>query len=142
MAINVEAPSPMPLSNWDYGECRGWCDRQYRKPLGLHPGPDHPIYVMSKAAISSLTKCLERDHTHQKSGQTHRPNEVNTSMWRTGLTFVGLTQIKLEELSASVPLGRIAEPEDIADVVTFLASEEAQYICGALVEVNGGKPVA
>jgi len=45
-------------------------------------------------------------------------------------------------LNASVPLGRIAEPEDIADVIAFLASEEARYICGALVEVNGGKPVA
>lgn len=38
-------------------------------------------------------------------------------------------------------LGRIAEPEDIADVITFLASYAARYMCGALVEVNGGKPV-
>ena len=45
------------------------------------------------------------------------------------------------ELGKSVPLGRIAEPEDIADVVLFLASDAARYICGALVEVNGGKPV-
>jgi NAD(P)-dependent dehydrogenase (short-subunit alcohol dehydrogenase family) len=41
-----------------------------------------------------------------------------------------------------VPLGRIAEPEDIADVVLFLASEKSRYMCGALVEVNGGKAVA
>jgi NAD(P)-dependent dehydrogenase (short-subunit alcohol dehydrogenase family) len=40
-----------------------------------------------------------------------------------------------------VPLGRIAEPEDIADVVLFLASDQARYVCGALLEVNGGKPV-
>ena len=39
----------------------------------------------------------------------------------------------------TVPLGRIAEPEDIADVVVFLASGEARYVCGALVEVNGAK---
>jgi len=48
----------------------------------------------------------------------------------------------VEELGRSVPLGRIAEPEDIADVVLFLASDAARYMCGALVEVNGGKPVA
>ena len=47
----------------------------------------------------------------------------------------------IDELNASVPLGRIAEPEDIADVVAFLASDQARYMCGALVEVNGGKPV-
>ena len=42
---------------------------------------------------------------------------------------------------SSVPLGRIAQPEDIADVVVFLASDKARYMCGALLEVNGGKPV-
>ncbi|MCB1638325.1 MAG: SDR family oxidoreductase, partial [Thiothrix sp.] len=33
------------------------------------------------------------------------------------------------------------EPEEIADVIVFLASEKARYMCGSLVEVNGGKPV-
>ena len=48
----------------------------------------------------------------------------------------------ISELNHSVPLGRIADPEDIADVILFLASDQARYICGALVEVNGGKPVS
>ncbi|MGI9435694.1 MAG: SDR family oxidoreductase, partial [Geminicoccaceae bacterium] len=48
----------------------------------------------------------------------------------------------ISDLDQSVPLGRIAQPEDIADFVAFLASNEARYICGALIEVNGGKPVA
>ncbi|MEO0443846.1 MAG: SDR family oxidoreductase, partial [Pseudomonadota bacterium] len=48
----------------------------------------------------------------------------------------------VEELGKTVPLGRIAEPEDIADVILFLASDDARYICGTLVEVNGGKPVS
>ena len=54
---------------------------------------------------------------------------------------VGLADKAVAELNASVPLGRIAEPEDIADAVAFLASDDARYMCGALVEVNGGKPV-
>jgi NAD(P)-dependent dehydrogenase (short-subunit alcohol dehydrogenase family) len=39
-------------------------------------------------------------------------------------------------------LGRVAEPADIADVVLFLASDAARYLCGSVVEVNGGKPVS
>ncbi|MEM8977708.1 MAG: SDR family oxidoreductase, partial [Pseudomonadota bacterium] len=45
------------------------------------------------------------------------------------------------QLDATVPLGRIAQPDDVADVVAFLASDDARYMCGALLEVNGGKPV-
>jgi NAD(P)-dependent dehydrogenase (short-subunit alcohol dehydrogenase family) len=48
----------------------------------------------------------------------------------------------MAELDKTVPLGRIAQPEDIAEVVLFLASDHARYMCGSLVEVNGGKPVA
>jgi NAD(P)-dependent dehydrogenase (short-subunit alcohol dehydrogenase family) len=48
---------------------------------------------------------------------------------------------ELKTLNDSVPLGHIAEPEEIADVILFLASNSARYMCGALVEVNGGKPV-
>ena len=50
-------------------------------------------------------------------------------------------QKAIDDLNASVPLGRIAEPQDITDVITFLASDAARYMCGSLVEVNGGKPV-
>jgi NAD(P)-dependent dehydrogenase (short-subunit alcohol dehydrogenase family) len=48
----------------------------------------------------------------------------------------------IADLDRSVPLGRIAQPEDIADVVWFLASDAARYVCGALLEVNGGKSVS
>jgi len=99
---------------------------------------------LADAAIASLTQCLGRDHAHQNIRvNAVCPNEVNTPMLRTGFSIRGLDpDTAIEDLNASVPLGRIAEPEDIADVIAFLASEEARYICGALVEVNGGKPVA
>ena len=47
----------------------------------------------------------------------------------------------VEELGKTVPLGHIAEPEEIADVIAFLASHDARYICGETVEVTGAKPV-
>ena len=83
------------------------------------------------------------DHAHQNIRvNAVCPNEVNTPMIRTGFQMRGLDpDAAIDELNASVPLGRIAEPQDIADVVLFLASDQARYICGALIEVNGGKSV-
>jgi meso-butanediol dehydrogenase / (S,S)-butanediol dehydrogenase / diacetyl reductase len=64
-------------------------------------------------------------------------------MIRSGFERRGLDPDKaVQELNKSVPLGRIAEPEDIADVIAFLASDEARYIAGETVEVTGAKPVS
>lgn len=110
---------------------------------GLRPGPDHPLYVMSKAAVAALTQCLGRDHAHQGIRvNAVCPNEVNTPMLRSGFAVRGLNpDDAVAKLNASVPLGHIAEPDEIADVILFLASDAARYMCGALVEVHGGKAV-
>jgi NAD(P)-dependent dehydrogenase (short-subunit alcohol dehydrogenase family) len=98
---------------------------------------------MTKAAIASLTQCMGMDH----AGAGIRinavaPNEVNTPMLRTGFAKRGFDpDTAVAELGRTVPLGRIAEPEDIAEVILFLASDAARYIVGTVVEVNGGKPV-
>lgn len=145
MAVNVEAPfrlcrSAIPVMAGGGGgvivnTASCW---------GLRPGPDHAIYCMSKAAIAALTQCMGMDHAHQGIRiNAVCPNEVDTPMLRSGFAARGLDpESAVAELNASVPLGRIAQPEDIADVVAFLASDAARYICGTLVEVNGGKPVS
>jgi len=145
MAVNIEAPfrlcrATIPIMSMNGGgsivnTASCW---------GLSPGPDHPIYIMSKAALASFTQCLGRDHAHQNIRvNAVCPNEVNTPMIRSGFSIRGLDPDKaIEELSKTVPLGRIAEPDDISDVILFLASDEARYMCGSLVEVNGGKPVS
>jgi len=144
MAINVEAPfrlcrAAIPIIN----RAGGGAIVNVASCWGVHPGPNHPLYVMSKAAIASLTKCLGMDHAHQGIRvNAVCPNEVNTPMLRSGFQSRGLDPNRaIEELDASVPLGRIAEPEDIADVILFLASDQARYLCGALIEANGGKSV-
>jgi len=111
---------------------------------GLRPGPRHPVYCMTKAAIASLTQCMGMDHAHQNIRiNAVAPNEVNTPMLRTGFIKRGYDpDSAVIELGKSVPLGRIAEPEDIADVVLFLASDAARYMCGTIVEINGGKSVS
>ena len=145
MGVNVEAPfricrAAIPLmAKADGGaivnvsSCWG----------GKAPGPNHALYCATKAALASLTQCMGMDH----AGEGVRvnavcPNEVNTPMLRTGFEVRGLDpDTAIAELGKSVPLGRIAEPRDIADVILFLASDASRYMCGALVEVNGGKPV-
>lgn len=110
---------------------------------GLYPGPGHAAYCTSKAAVASFSKCLGRDHAPDGIRvNAVCPNEVNTPMIRTGFVRRGFDPEKaIAELNKSVPLGRIAEPEDIADVVYFLCSDAARYIAGTAVEVNGAKPV-
>lgn len=111
---------------------------------GKAPGPNHALYCMTKAAVTSLTQCMGMDHAHQGIRvNAVCPNEVDTPMLRSGFEARGLDpETAIAELGGTVPLGRIAEPEDIADVVLFLASDAARYMTGALVEVNGGKPVS
>ena len=145
MAVNIEAPfrlcrSTIPI----LAKKGGGSIVNIASCWGLNPGPDHPIYIMSKAALASFTQCLGRDHAHQNIRvNAVCPNEVNTPMIRSGFSIRGLDPEKaIKELNDTVPLGRIAEPDDISDVILFLASNEARYMCGSLVEVNGGKPVS
>ncbi len=144
MAINVEAPfricrAAIPIM----AAAGGGTIVNTSSCWGLRPGPNHPLYVMSKSAVASLTQCLGRDHAHQGIRvNAVCPNEVDTPMLRSGFEARGLDpECAIADLNASVPLGHIARPEEIADVVVFLCSDQARYMCGALLEVNGGKPV-
>ncbi len=145
VSVNIEAPfricrAAIPLLE----ENGGGAIVNVASCWGVYPGQNHPLYCMTKAALASLTQCLGKDHAHQGIRvNAVCPNEVNTPMIRSGFEIRGLDPDRaILELNQSVPLGRIAEPEDIADVVLFLASEKSRYMCGALVEVNGGKAVA
>jgi len=143
-AVNVEAPfricrAAIPI----LADAGGGAIVNIASCWGVHPGPNHPIYCMSKAALASMTQCLGHDHAHQGIRiNAVCPNEVDTPMLRSGFEDRGLDpDTAIASLDASVPLGHIAQPQEIADVVVFLASENARYICGTLVEVNGGKAV-
>lgn len=144
LGVNVQAPfricrAAIPIM----AERGGGAIVNVASCWGVRPGPNHAVYCMTKAAIASLTQCMGMDHAHQNIRiNAVCPNEVNTPMLRTGFAKRGFDpDTAVAELGKTVPLGRIAEPEDIAEVVVFLASDAARYMCGALVEVNGGKPV-
>jgi NAD(P)-dependent dehydrogenase (short-subunit alcohol dehydrogenase family) len=110
---------------------------------GLYPGTGHVASCTSKGAVAIFSKCLGRDHAADGIRvNAVCPNEVNTPMIRTGFERRGFNpDSAIQELNRTVPLGRIAEPEDIADVVCFLASDAARYIAGTAIEVSGAKAV-
>jgi NAD(P)-dependent dehydrogenase (short-subunit alcohol dehydrogenase family) len=91
-------------------------------------------YMASKLGIVGLTRGMARELApHRIRVNAVAPGVTNTAMPRLGNTEEGLTA-----LGRANPTGRLAEPEDIADVVVFLATDEARYVVGQLVHVNGG----
>lgn len=107
---------------------------------GLHPAPGHIAYNTSKAAVAAFTLNLARDYAADKVRvNAVCPGEVRTPMLESNLARSGRT---LDDLNALVPFGRIGEPEEIAATMAFLASDEAPYLCGALIEITGAQAVA
>ncbi len=144
VGVNMEAPFRVSRAAINImAEAGGGAIVNTASCWGLRPGPNHAVYCMTKAALASLTQCMGMDHAHQGIRiNAVAPNEVNTPMLRTGFAKRGFDpDTAIAELGKSVPIGHVADPEEIADVILFLASEDARYMCGSIVEVNGGKPV-
>lgn len=107
---------------------------------GLHPAPNHIAYNVTKAAVASFTQNLARDYAPQKIRvNAVCPGEIHTPMLEAGVTRSGRTIADLDRL---VPFGRIGRPEEVAALVAFLASDEAAFMCGSLVEITGAQAVA
>ena len=107
---------------------------------GAVGGRGHAAYCASKGAVHNLTRALALDHA--KDGirvNAVCPGEVDTPMLRTGGRDEAVTESYLSDLADRVvPIGRLAQPVEIARVVVFLASPEASYMTGALVPVDAG----
>jgi len=107
---------------------------------GLYPAPGHVAYNVSKAAVVAFTKNLARDYAPDNIRvNAVAPGEIHTPMLESGLERNGRT---IADLHALVPFGRIGKPEEVAALVAFLASDEAPYICGSVVEITGAQAVA
>jgi 3-oxoacyl-[acyl-carrier protein] reductase len=91
-------------------------------------------YSASKAALEVLTRCLARE----LGPRGIRVNAVAPGLVRTHTSRVYWEDGKDAERAAVLPLGRLGEPEDVADAVTFLLSDEASWITGTVLPVDGG----
>jgi NAD(P)-dependent dehydrogenase (short-subunit alcohol dehydrogenase family) len=96
-------------------------------------------YVASKAGVMGLTKALALEFA--KQGITVNcvpPGSIDTPMLR-GAVSDGSTGSQVEQMAAMLPVGRLGRGEDIAAACSFFASEEAGYITGQILGVNGGR---
>jgi 3-oxoacyl-[acyl-carrier protein] reductase len=92
-----------------------------------------PGYGSSKAAMDALTKTLARQLAcYGINVNAVSPHAIETEM------SAQWSEERRKEIIASIPLGRLGKPEDVAEAVLFLVSESAAFITGEILDVNGG----
>jgi len=91
-------------------------------------------YMASKLGIVGLTRGMARE----LAPHGIRVNAVAPGITNTAMPRLGNSEEALAALAKSNPTGRLAEPDDIADVVVFLATDDARHVVGQLLHVNGG----
>jgi len=98
--------------------------------------PTLSIYVASKSAVNGLTRVLSKELGPRKI----RVNALNPGGTETeGAHAAGVMGAEAKkQLIASTPLGRVGQPEDIARVALFLASDDAGWLTGEIIYANGG----
>lgn len=97
-------------------------------------------YAASKGAVHQLTRTFAIEHARDGIRvNAVCPGEVDTPMLRAAGRTVALTDAQARELGERVtPMGRLAQPEEIARVVLFLCGDEASYVTGAMYYVDAG----
>jgi len=107
----------------------------------LRPRPGLAVYCSSKGAVSNLTKALAVEF----AGDQIRINALCPVIGETGMleTFMGVpdTVENRKKFEATIPMGRFSTPSDIAAAALFFASDDASFITGVTMEVDGGRCV-
>lgn len=101
--------------------------------VSIYGQPSGCVYPMSKFAVNGLTKSLSRE----LAPVGIRVNAVAPGITKTDMV-ASLPDEMIKPLIATIPIGRIGEPEDIANACLFLASDMASYITGEIMQVDGG----
>jgi 3-oxoacyl-[acyl-carrier protein] reductase len=101
-----------------------------------HPAVGRSIYSASKAAVIALTRAWAGElGPYEITVNAYAPGPIDTQMEADNLATGA------REVTRPIALGRIGAPEEVADLVLFLASERARFLTGAVVEISGGKYV-
>jgi 3-oxoacyl-[acyl-carrier protein] reductase len=105
--------------------------------VGLTGNPGQANYAAAKAGMIAFSKSLAREvGSRNITANIIAPGFIDTDMTR------ALNEAQRAGLSSQIPLGRLGRPADIAAAAAFLASEEAGYITGETLHVNGGMYMA
>jgi 3-oxoacyl-[acyl-carrier protein] reductase len=106
---------------------------------GLRPRPGLSAYNATKGAVHILTKSLAVELAPDRIRVCAiAPVATDTPLLP---SFLGPAQGQREKFIATVPLGRLAQPQDIANAALFLASADADFVTGNIVEVDGGRTI-
>ena len=101
--------------------------------VGVHGNAGQTNYSASKAGIIGFTKSLAKE----VASRNILVNAVAPGFIETQMTDVLKQEVK-EEIAKNIPLRRMGTPEDVANVVKFLAGEQSSYITGQVINVDGG----
>ena len=102
--------------------------------LGTRPMPDSLAYCTSKAGLIMLSMCAALE----LSEYNIRVNTVSPSLTMTPLGMQSYSEEEIKQTAMKNPTKRLGKPEDIANCVLFLLSDDADYINGENINVNGG----
>jgi len=106
---------------------------------GLKGGANAISYCASKGAVTSMTRAMAIDHGPQNIRvNAVCPGDTDTPMLRNEAAQLGQPENAFMEEAADRPLGRYAQPEEIASAVLFLASDASRYVTGTALVVDGG----
>lgn len=95
-------------------------------------------YTASKGAIEALTRAMAKDHAPSIRVNCVCPGAVETEMFETYLARTDDPEAERRRIAAGIPLGRLGRPEDVASAVAFLCSDDAAWITGVTLVVDGG----
>jgi NAD(P)-dependent dehydrogenase (short-subunit alcohol dehydrogenase family) len=91
-------------------------------------------YSASKGGVQSLAKAMARELAPHKI----RVNAIAPGLIETDIFEGKLTDARKTEIAATIPLGRVGQPSDVASVCVFLTSDWAAYVTGVVLDINGG----
>jgi NAD(P)-dependent dehydrogenase (short-subunit alcohol dehydrogenase family) len=139
-AINLEAVFVLMQLATPYLENNKGCIVNVSSVTGIRAFPNVLAYCVSKAGVDQLTRCAALELA-PKGIRVNAvdPGVVVSNLHRRGGMGEEKYQAFLEHSKTTHPIGRVGHPEDIANTICFLASEQAGWITGASVPVDGGR---
>lgn len=108
--------------------------------FGLVGGSGVAAYCAAKGGVITLTKAMTLDHAAQNIRvNCVCPGSVNTPLLENEMNDLGGVEVQLPKFAARHPLNRIASPQEIAQAVAYLASDDASFVTGIALPVDGGR---
>ena len=140
MTVNLKGPFLMSRAVLpEFRKCGGGAIVNIGSVLGLVAVKDRAAYCASKGGVTMLTKAMAIDHAEEKIRvNSICPSIVETELVKGVFNETEQGRALRKARIATIPLGRIGSPADVAEMAVFLASEESSWLTGAAIPLDGG----